>query len=358
MKITFIKREAFSRVLKLGLALKEVPDVETTLVCTQHILHSDPIFKAAFDHVYANVGSEAHRFIEDASVDLFHVFDDANVEAAHTMRIAKAPVVYDANDITALYGHFQITEHEQFCFEHAAGFPMKFPKLALEHLREKYGWNIRGKYLEYLDYCHKSLCAEPTDDNDPRHLCYAGVVTSKDKGKVGLINQPIWWLPSVFSQGYKFTLYPAKNRYDPVRREYEQLHNIYPGQFWLHHSLNMPELQKTISYHGYGSVIHDFRGANWASIFEKTAASHGVTTYLEAGLPIVVCNNLTWQSEIVINRLNCGMRASFKKNDPGITLHDTGVDYNRLRENVLKARLGDHSCDANVGRLLEFYRSL
>lgn len=352
MKVVILKREGFSRALKLGLALKGA-GITTILLLTGRILHSSDLFKEAFDEIRHNPNISS--WANDKTVDVFHTFDDGKDAAARLMKATKIPVVYDANDISALY-RGPSDEDERYCFEHANGFALKFPPTALDYLRDR-GFSIGGKYLEYFDYCAPELCVEPNLENDRRSLCYTGVVDSKRKGDSGINNQHIRWLPRVLEQGYKFHLYPSPWRYDSIAREYTELGKKHTG-FTLHRGLNQPALQKEIRDLGYGSLITDWRDAGKEPIFVETAYQHKTSTYFEAGLPIIVTRSMAWAKKVIVDRLNCGVSVTFDNELASLGQKEQEADYEKLRENVLKVRIGDYSTTTNVERLLEFYRSL
>ena len=303
------------------------------------------------------------QWIEENSPDIYHTFDDGQLPIPHAvMERSPAPVVYDANDFTSLYGRYgsDVLESGIWLLENADGIVTKFPKLALDWYRDR-GAKIKAPYLEYFDYCcpdffqGSTLMIKTMKPTKDKNIVHGGATAGTGQGIRGSNNYHGSWLPAVLDQGYRFTVYTSP--WDEVPAGYEHLENKYPD-FHIFQGLNQPEIQKEMKYFHYGANIHDSRNCDKDDIFAQTAMSHKLSTYLEARLPIIVSDNLEWISEIMVDRLGVGFRVTFDDELASFREREEAVDYEAMRQKVLDVRENEFNVYKQVHRLMDFYRSL
>lgn len=362
-QIVFCKHMAFTRCFKAGWALKEVyPQHKLTLLTTR-ILHSPELFENVFDEIiYTDKDTE---FIKNwvsknnDDVSVYHVYDDGSHHVAKAVIDAAGnkPICYDANDMSALYHGEDIPGQEgmeKACVERADGFALKFPESALDWYKEN-GYNIKGKYLEYVDYCIPDMFASRAPVEGPRHLTHCGVTGGLGQGKRGYNNQHIHWIPTLLNQGYHFHLYVSP--WIGIPPEYLKLMEK-SNRFTANKGLNMPTIQKVIQHYHWGCQIHDFRHSDKIPIFHKTAFSHKVTTYLEAGLPLIVSDNLTWSHDLLVKRLGVGIGVTFDNDLKDFKEREQAIDYKDLKKQVIAVRNNEMNAFVQVHRLVDFYKEL
>jgi hypothetical protein len=345
--VCFVKWNAFSRVFKQGLALKKVyPDIKLTLICDT-ILHSPDVFEKTFDELVHISGLTT--WMKQNDPDIYHCADDGQLWIPKKVRGRTAtPVVYDANDFTGMYGK-GISEDEKWLLENVAGIATKFPKWALDWYIEQ-GVNVKAPYLEYFDYC----CPEFFQTEDPAIFPPSIVHGGATSGKKGDNNYHGDWLPEILQHGFVFTVYTSP--WDDVPSGYEHL-NKFP-LFSIKKGLHQPEIQQKMAGYDYGANLHDFRWCGKPDIFERTAYSHKLSTYMEAGLPIIVSDNLTWIKEVIVDRLGCGYTVTFDDDLASFKERFESADEQALRDKVLEVRDNEYNAYKQVGRLVEFYEHL
>ncbi len=361
--IVFAKHMAFTRVFKAGWALKEVyPDIKLTLLVTR-ILHSPELFERIFDEIIYTDKDEhsIRRYAETHNPAVYHVYDDGSQHVAKAIVDGvgnrNIPIVYDANDMSALYHGTDIPGQEgmeKACVERADGFALKFPESALDWYKEN-GYNIKGKYLEYVDYCIPDMFANKEPRQGPRHLTHCGVTGGLGQGRRGYNNQHIHWIPTLLNQGYYFHLYVSP--WIGIPSEYMTLAQK-SKRFTANKGLNMPQIQKVIQHFNWGCQIHDFRHSDKIPVFWETAYSHKVTTYLEAGLPLIVSDNLKWSHDLLIKRLGLGIDVTFDNDLKDFKEREQAVDYDELKKHVLEVRNNEMNAFVQVHRLVDFYKEL
>lgn len=355
-RIVFAKHMSFSRVFKQGWALRhEYPDIKLTLLTTK-ILHSPALFERIFDEIIYTGKNEAliAKWVRENEASVYHVYDDGSQHVpTAVMKNAKVPVVYDANDMSALY-HGDDLPMERYCMENADGFCLKFPESAIDWYKEN-GYDIKGKYLEYIDYCIPDLHRTGWPVDRHIHLTHCGVTGGLGQGKRGYNNQHIHWLLPIVNQGYYFHLYVSP--WIGVPPEYIQLEQQ-TNRFTAHKGLQMPQIQEAICGYHYGCMIHDFRHSDKIPVFWETAMSHKSTTYWEAGLPVIVSANLKWAKELMVDRWNVGFAVDFDKEMKNFGEIEAQADYEAIKKSVLEKRENELNAYKQVHRLVDFYKDI
>src|SRR3989338_8659352 len=108
----------------------------------------------------------------------------------------------------------------------------------------------------------------------------------------------------------------------------EQKDNFY---FHYHDKINPKELNKEISNYHYGIVL-DFFNKLINPLWQKTSVGNKIYNYLEAGLPVIMTNDLKAMADIV-KKHKLGICIDYKdlKELKNIL---SNLDYEKLQKNV------------------------
>jgi len=364
MRIVYVKQLAQMRLLKQAMALKhEFPDIELILYCKKVLINRE-IYNEIFEEIQQNITPEELEFIikenetSNSKPDLYHVYCDVNNHYPYIVaKNTNIPLIYDANDLESLYCGIDKLNNiqrlrEQIAMENASGICSKFPKSIYNYFIN-YGYDITAPITEYLDYCIPDFCIDRNLIPDAgTHLVYTGVTVSKDKPKsTHGNNQHYDNIKKIVGSGnIHFHLYASPWLGTP--HEYHELSKQL-NNFHVHEGLPQKELHQEIGKYHYGVSIHNFTGTTKLPDFEITSIGNKLSNYLEAGLPVIVSENLQWNSQIVTD-LEVGFTVALSDLSK---LHEIidAQDIQKLRENVRRVRKEKWNAYSHAHRLKRFY---
>jgi len=360
MKIAFVKKNPQIRIFKQALGLKKTGRHHLTLVPERY----DPnLFDEVFDEIITfgsllnsklrirGVGKlksvlglwQLKHILKGLDVDIIHAHAEPSSVPAIAIRHAKAPVVYDAYDLTSVrlnekyLGEEEIRD-EKFCFENAAGIVHKGPEI--EFMRSQY--NIEAPTLHFQDYCVKEFIVENplpklSDKDGGIHIVHTGSVFRMDlpKERYGY-SQYVEIAKMVIAQRIHFHIYPNPYQLEPLPH-YEELAELNP-YFHMHEGLLYQDLGREISKYDYGWLVQDFRNTIIQDVFYKTAIGNRLFGYLEAGLPVVVGDSYEYIAKIV-RANNVGFVINIK-DLAELSSRFGELNYRELENNVKLTRIG------------------
>ncbi len=295
---------------------------------------------------------------------LFHVVTEPNEIPELVMKNTKKPVVYDVYDFTGLrFGVGELKkdekERERFCLEKADGISMKFPEWILNYYREL-GYKINCPVLTFIDYCLPEFFdyQEKNLKNKDIHLVYTGVIspTSANPAYNGN-NQHIETIKRIIAQNIYFHLY-IPPWYRENKEDYADYFQLSKSNkyFQIHKSRHQPDLQKEISRYHFGCILNDFSKTKHTKLFEETSFGNKFSTYLEAGLPVIVNENLKLNAEYVEN-YEVGFKINLN-NLSELSRKIKEADYQNLKNNVKKVREKSLNAYNNINKLTDFYQKV
>lgn len=379
-RIAFIKRNPQIRILKQAKGLKSTGRYHLTLVAQRF---DKEIYEGVFDKIitYGSLrGTERLRriskglinidlwqlrhILRNLEVDIVHAHAEPNIIPAIAIRYAICPVVYDAYDCTSLrFGFDNVPRKEsvceKFCLENADGIVRREADIEIDYYRDA-GYNIKAPVLRFSDYClEEYIVTNPlpklSDKDGEPHLVHAGNVCpmnlpSKRYGHAQFVDVG----EILAAQKIHFHIYPNPYQVQPYPC-YEQLASQTP-YFHMHKPLPPFKITKEISQYDYSTNLH-FTGAD--SIIErqwsKVAPGNRFATALEAGLPMIVNDELEYVCKLV-NEYGLGI--VIKRSDLGnLASIIAQADYEALQANVRKRRLA-YSVRKQICRLEAFYQEI
>jgi hypothetical protein len=267
------------------------------------------------------------------------------------------PTIFDCYDITSVFVEpGKMTprqwEDERFCFERPAGVILKAGE---DYVREHY--NITAPVLIFRDYCvpeaivNEALPKLSAQDGE-LHLVYTGMVFPMGyppgpyarSQYLGLARQlddakvHFHIYPTPFSGKLDLSAYEAFARESPY--------------FHLHASVPPGELPREISQYDWAMQIHDPTGTTLHIEQFTYTMGNKTFTYLEAGLPQVVNDELVACAEVV---REWGIGATLPIAQIGGLADLLRVqDLDAIGANVARAR-AELSMPVQIKRLERFY---
>ncbi len=295
-------------------------------------------------------------------VYLFHGFAPKSFYPDLVRQHIKAPFIIDMQDVYACYYGLNPTvrwikaelPHEKNCLQLSDGLVGQSlePNVALR----KYG-KIKPPTLFFPLYCDNDFFQTNIKNLDPDniHFVYAGGVAGshRDKAQFGTIQ--FHHLIQVLSdQQIHFHIYPSPSNFKADYKEYEEI-SIQNKYFHFHQSVSQDQLAVELSKYHFG--VLPFFKANTGQSAEKFkyATTLKLFNYIEAGIPILVSEDLVYQNWI-IKRNNAGV--TIKENDlNNIKEVIATLDYPTLVSNLIKNREAI-SLKAHIPRLINFYNNV
>ena len=359
-QIVFVKRHPQIRIFKEAYALKKkYPDYELILIANK-IDHS--LFQTIFDRIYHfKDHRELSWLIKQFSPLVFHVHAEPNAEPAVVIENSKYPVIYDVYDFSGIrYGLENLNEtertYEKYSLENADAIVFKFHSSILNYYREK-GYKIDVPVLTYLDYC----LPEYFVNSEPLHsfnLTYTGVLNPSNmpREKYGN-NQYIDFVKAIVTQEIGFHIFINKWQIEE-ESAYEDYLELSRKNPFLTFNFALPqiELQRKISKFHFGCSLHDFSVTNHHPLFGETSIGNKLSTYLEAGLPIIVSSNLKYNLQVV-EELGIGLGVKLNELE-GLRKNLESLDYKKLKNKVCSVRENEFSALNNVHSLMNFYKKI
>lgn len=259
---------------------------------------------------------------------------------------AESPVVVECLDIPEFYGsreEYSDLFGEDCAHDDFEGFRVLFQNadaVLLNH-RESEIDQLRFKYrrtdcvLEFNSYCSDAFLAEKkhAEAGQPIHIAYAGSVSPSCNPKEFFgATQLLPFIKSVTAQNIRFSalMNPAQKK-DRLYWDYsyEEKHN---PLFELKRGLPPLEAAALLSAADFGLMAFDYSCVK----IKKGTLAGGLPTkftlYLEAGLPIIVSEELEYLADIVRqNHIGVVVKQSQLKSLPSVLLD---CDYPSLLEHV------------------------
>lgn len=247
---------------------------------------------------------------------------------------------------------------EKYNLENADGIIAR--NLESKDLSKRFSYKFPAKNILFLDYCDEVNFQTPQrkslSENSPIHLVYSGGIfgPSALKASWGIIDFDIL-IKSLKHSQLNLHLYPFPN--EPLEY-YSELVEMEKTNPYLNIYSSVPNftLANEIGKYHFG-ILPNFKVDNYPILDFKLdmCTSNKFFNYLEAGIPIIVSDELKFMSWIV-KRYQIGIVV--KKEDLNnlrqiIFEHD----YNQMIDNVLKVR-EKLSFQFNNKRLLTFLNSI
>ena len=296
-------------------------------------------------------------------VYLYHGFAPKSFYPDQVRQFVKEPFLIDMQDVfTCYYGlnpgiRWLVKELpiEKDCLLHSSGIVAHSlePNVAIR----KFAGEKKPPAIFFPLYCDNDQFLENKKQLDPDdiHLVYAGGVAGshRDKSHYGSI-QFHELIRNLNEQRIHFHIYPSPSN---IRADYEEYVQIAETTPYFHFHAAVPQESIAGELNKYHFGVLPFFSAHSEQSKEKYkyATSLKLFNYIEAGLPVLVSKDLTYQSWI-ISRYGAGIVVG-KSDMTRMKQVITAQDYSALVAGLLRRR-EEISLRVHIPRLLTFYRQV
>ncbi len=360
-QIVFVKKNPQVRIFKQAWALKKrYPDYELILIAKYCEVK---FFENIFDKIiFVKDDKELESIVKAFNPLVYHVHAEPNLEPAIVISNSNVPVLYDVYDFSGLrYGIEKLNDaernYEKYSLENADAIVFKFKEDILDYYRTN-GYNVDSPVLTYLDYCIDDYLKWDTPASNEYSLVYAGVLNPSDlpENKYGN-NQYIKFAKSFIKQNLFYQIYINVWQADVQSKYWDYLELAKESHYFkFNFSLPQDKLQTEIGKLHFGTSFHDFSKTDHHPLFGETSIGNKLSTYLEAGLPIIVGKNLKYNTEVVED-LGVGFSIDLDDID-NLGLYLKEIDYHEFKNKVKLVRENEFSAYKQVERLMQFYKNL
>lgn len=242
---------------------------------------------------------------------------------------------------------------EKYNFKCCDGIIHKGPDDELKYLPEIFR-SLSKPNLQFLPYCDEDLMVELDKEyfnkklgkkDGKIHLVFAGGV---HENQIGYCDDH-----EIFDKIVEQKLY-----LDVYATNYDNIHKLKVYQklkknkyFKLHKPIFGKVFQINLGKYDWGILIHNHNLNFMNELWNFTAYSNRISSFLEAGIPVIVKSNLSFNSEIICN-LGVGINVDSEEN---ILQTIKSYNYDNLLKNIIKNR-NKFTLSSNLDRLIKFIK--
>lgn len=375
-KILYISIIPTFNLLRQSIYLRKTGEFQTILLTETPWLAD--FMEGYFDTVYVYDSRFALACIlKEARPFLIHVqgtMGSSDYYGILASLLGKSKTVFEFFDVTSLamakedsidvYGKVDAELSffsERFVFDRCDGIVIGYSKLACQTLKSRYRSTV--PMLEFHSYvCDEFVSNAPkrySDTDGQIHLVYGGNVApsyapSRLFGDVQFHDL----IKKITGQRIYFDIYPTPHlsriRAKQFLADYVQLSKSIP-LFNFKDALAPDRASKEFAKYDFGAMIYLFGNGTFSDMHNRTRLPGKFFIYLEAGLPILISEELQYSAKLVKD-YQIGIAVSQKdlENLPQVFER---YDQEKLRANVKKAR-EELSMRRHIGRLIEFYNQI
>ena len=372
-RIAFVCWVSNIRAFKQAYALKKYfPDqYELVLLVTPFENPVRSLNPKVFDRVITyNTLDELKDRLGAIKPDLIHYHSQWSALACGvvTIQSAPCPVIMDIYDSYHTMYNFddmpegiQSFQSERYCIENCDGLIYKGTQREIDFYRSYFSLEVPD--LHFMDYCLDDFIVNGSSGHgngrgDAISIVYAGGVNPMDDPKEFFANGQFDGVGKLIaSLGIDFHIYPNPFPSQSDRYQAYQELDRSTAHFHFHESVPYDALNFKMSQHNYGWWVH-FHPPNTKVSKRQQSNAIGAKffTYLEAGLPVIVSDNIGYGVQL-LHQYQLGIE--IRKDD--LERMDTmlaAVDYKALKENVVKHRETTFNMREHISRLVEFYEKI
>ena len=361
--VVFIGDRVILRSSRMAKWVKRNGDFFTVLLCHK-LYFVEKFSNNEWDKVllYRNKFHLLRIIRQLKDVYLFHGFAPSSYYPDLVRQHVKVPFVIDMQDVYACYYGLNPgvrwikaeLPHEKNCLQFSDG--LIGHSLEPNVVLRKYG-KIKPPSLFFPLYCDNDYfqCNIKSLDADNIHLVYAGGVASsqRDKAQFGTI-QFHELIRILSGQKIHFHIYPSPTNFKADYEEYKQI-SVNNNYFHFHHSVSQDQLASELNKYHFGLLPFFKIDSGQSAEKFKYATTLKLFNYIEAGIPILVSEDLVYQNWI-IKRSNAGLTI---REDDIYRLKEiiSGIDYSALVAGLISKR-EEISLKTHIHRLFTFYRQV
>jgi hypothetical protein len=363
--IVYLGEHLPPRIPRIAKWVKRSSRFSTVLVCSQQGF-VEKFSNDEFDGVFLFRNAfHLKRIIKQVpGIHLIHGFAPKSYYPDLVRRSFNYKFICDYQDVYSIYYGLNPSlgwlkkelPHEKSCLEHADGIVGQSlePNVAFR----KYNIREKPKTIFFPLYCDDDVFQNNAKKLDPDniHVVYAGGVAGSHRDSKQYGNIQFHSIINTLSkQKIHFHIYPSPSN---IRADYEEYEEISKKNsfFHFHEPVGQDKLAKELSKYHFGLLCF-FKGLSEQSDDKlKYATTLKLFNYIEAGIPILVSEDLGYQSWMV-NRNRVGIGIADAKQFSFLKEKLMALDYDKLLEDLIERRK-NLSLQKNISRLLEFYRRI
>ena len=357
--IVFMAYYPYVSAIKKSIALHSTGDFFTTLISC--CIREDNEILRWFDQAY-----EVEHY-----TDISDLMKDCSVAGVHihigpipfgAVALAATPennrTIIDVNDLLLFIEKDKNSPAcllERELIKKADGFIHKMPEQAIDDINSQWNLNTPDLLFHSLPY-HKLFQDNRVDYTPPYRLVYSGGVIpyhiAKSAGHENHIFDPL--IHGICAQDLELSIYAnqyAREMFWDEHSRYSDMAKKYPG-FEFIPGVPFHELPKAISGFHYGLIYDNYSISSYDPVAYKYNMSTKVFSYLEAGLPVLVYEEMEYIARFVKEN-GIGVVYSLDRIDQLERLL-AQVDYEVLRNNVKDYRDSNHLV-ARAQELVKLY---
>jgi len=248
---------------------------------------------------------------------------------------------------------------EQYACENADGIILGYSSKAADILKQRY--NVKSPILEFHTYiCKEFISSKKTikysQEDGKIHLVYGGNVAPSNLPKKVFADVQFHELIKEFTkQGFYFDIYTTPH-VSPIK--FEQFFSDYiaiskkNNLFRFMKGLSLDNAPYEFSRYDFGMMVYLFNQGTFLNETLNTRLPGKFFLYLEAGLPILISEELKYVAKIV-EEYEIGIVVS-QEDIYNLSEVISAYDYGKLKNNVLFAR-EKFSMETHINTLLKFY---
>jgi len=364
--IVYLGEQLPPRIPRMAKWVKRSSEFSTVLVCSQRGYvekFSNNEFDAVF--LFRNAFHLKRIVKQIPNIHLIHAFAPKSYYPDIVRKSFKHKFICDYQDVYSIYYGSdpdlnwlkKELPHERACLEYADGIVGQSlePNVAFR----KNGVKNKPKTLFFPLYCDDDVFQDNKKvlDPDDIHLVYAGGVAGSHRNPKQYGNIQFHQIIDILSkQKIHFHIYPSPSNIRADYEEYEEIAKKNPF-FHFHESVAQNELASELSKYHFGFHTGFVNQDEHRQSYEKYkyCTTLKIFNFLEAGIPVIISENIIYQSWI-LERYKSGI--SINKDQ----LYDlrtivSRTDYPDLLQAVYSAQK-KLSLKDNAKRLLGFYNKL
>ncbi len=362
--VLFVGEHLPPRIPRMAKWLKRESDYTIILICHQRGFikeFSDPSFSAI--HLFRNAWHMKRILKQLKNVKLVHGFAPKSEFPNIARQFLNKPYIHDMQDVYTIYYDKNTSlnwlqkelPHEAECLTQADGIVAHSlePNVALRQLHCK----KKPKTIFFPLYCDDDFFHNNTktlNENDI-HLVYAGGVAGSHRNPAQYGNIQFHGLiKTLTEQKLHFHIYPSPSN---IRADYEEYENLGEQNpyFHFHEPIAQQKLSKELSKYHFG-LLPFFKSLSEQSDLKlKYATTLKLFNYLEAGIPVIVSEDIIFQNKI-LNRYEVAINVNIESIKT-VSEKIEKSNYSSLLLNVSEGRK-KLSLQNNIIRLKNFYASL
>lgn len=359
--ILFVGEFLLPRIPRMAKWIKRESQFPLVLLCHKRGFvekFSDPCFDAVY--LFRNEWHLKRIMSQIHGVKLVHGFAPKSYFPNVARKYFNRPYIQDMQDVYSIY-YPDGTDlnwlkkelpHELECITKANGIVAHSlePNVALRLLKSKQKPNS----IFFPLYCDDDFFESNTKslNSDNIHLVYAGGVAGSHRNPAQYGNTQFHQFIEILTkQQLHFHMYPSPLTIRADYEEYEKIAEENP-YFHFHAAVSQNDLGKELSQYHFG-ILPFFKNQSQQSDLKlKYATTLKLFNYLEAGLPVLVSEDIIYQHWI-LNRYGCSLTLNFDSIDK-IRDQIEGLNYTEMVKKVTAVR-SNLSLKKHTKRLIEFY---